>query len=142
MRLNPVGLEAALIGHKYFADHNWEAEAVSVSDPHERLLLSKTLDVVNRYATVQMSLVISLPVLHKEANVLDVDTGARHLPETCVRGLAASTWLTLVARLLEELASQAGTQLPNLARLFPLLGQQRSTSPSNLLLSCAVLLAV
>lgn len=140
-RLNPVNLEAALIGNKHLANHDREAEAIAVGDPHEGLLLGETLDVEDGHATAEVTLVVGLPVLHEVTNILDIDTSAGHLPQTSVRRLATSARLTLVASLLEELATEAGTELPDLARLLTLLGKERSATPANLLLTSAILLA-
>lgn len=140
-RLDPVDLEAARVGNKHLANHNREAEAIAVGNPHEGLLLGKTLDVEDGHATVEVALVVGLPVLHEVTDILDIDASARHLPQASVRRLATSAGLTLVASLLEELATKAGTELPDLAGLLTLLRKEGSTTPANLLLTSAVLLA-
>ncbi len=140
-RLNPVNLEAALVGNVDLADHDREAEAVTVRDPHQRLLLRETLDVEDRHAAAEMALVVGLPVLHEIANVLDVNAGARNLPQASMRRLAASARLALIARLLEELAAEAGPEFPDLAGLLALLRKQGAAPPAHLLLAGAILLA-
>jgi hypothetical protein len=92
-----------------------------VGNPDELLLLSEALDVVDRYPTTDVTFIVRPPVLHEVADVLDVNAGAWDLPESGVRGLTASTRLSLVTSLLEELASETGAQLSDFTCLFPLL---------------------
>lgn len=141
-RLNPVNREAAVVGDKDLANHDRESEAVTVGDPHQGLLLGEALDIVDRDTTVHVPLVIGLPVLHEVTNILDVNASAGNLPQASVRRLATSARLSLITRLLEELASQASSQLSYLAGLLSLLRQERSLSATNLLLDSTVLLAV
>lgn len=139
-RLNPVSLEAAVVGDEDLADVDREGKAIAVSDPHQSLALGKALDVVDGDATAKVTLIVGLPVLHEVANVLDVNASARNLPQAGVRRLATSARLALVAGLLEELAAEASTELPDLAGLLALLRQERTLSTANLLDLGAVLL--
>jgi len=75
-----------------------------MGDPKKLLLLGKALDVVNRNSSAHVTLIVCSPVLHEVTNVLDVDAGTRYLPETGMRRLATSTWLTLITSFFEELA--------------------------------------
>jgi len=105
LSLNPINSEATIVGNVYFPRHDGNGKSVSMGNPDELLLLSKALDVVNRYSTAHVTFVVCPPVLHEIADVLDVNAGTRDLPESGVRGLTASTRLSLVTSLLEELAS-------------------------------------
>lgn len=89
-----------------------------------------------------MPLIVGLPVLHKVANVLDVNSSAGDLPETSVGWLASSAGLSLIASLLKEFASQASTKLSYLAGLLSLLWQKRALSAANLFLGRSILLSV
>lgn len=140
IRLNPLDGEAAVISNEDLANHDGQGKTVAVGDPHEGLFLSKALDIVDRNSTVHVPLIVSLPVLHEVTNVLDVNSRAGNLPETSVRRLAPSTWLSLIASLLKEFASQASAQLSYLAGLLSLLWQKRALSAAHLLLSISSLL--
>lgn len=104
-RLDPVDVEALVVSHVDLASVDGKVEAVAVGDVDAAFHLREALDVADGETEADMALVVCLPVLHEIGNVLDVDTSARDLPETGMRGLAASTRIALVASLLEELAS-------------------------------------
>lgn len=78
--LGPVNHETTVVGNVDFPSHDGDREAVTMSDPHQLLLLSEALDVVNGNSSANVALVIRLPVLHEVVDLLDVDTGARDLP--------------------------------------------------------------
>ena len=140
-RLDPLKREAAGVGNIHLADGNGKGEPISMGDPHQRLFRREPLDVEDRDAAHEVSLVIGLPILHEVADILNIDTSARHLPETSMRRLAASTWLAFVASLLEEFASETGTEFPDFTSLLALLWEKRSSATPNLLFTGAVLLA-
>jgi hypothetical protein len=119
---NPINGEATVVTNVYFPGHDGKGEPVAMSDPDELFLLSEALNVVDRYPTTDVTFVIRPPVFHEVADVLDINAGAWDLPESGVGGLTASTRLSFVTSLLEELASEARSQLSNLTGLFSLLG--------------------
>lgn len=135
--LNPVHLKAVLVDNVNFAGRDREEVAEAVSNVKRALVLRKALDVVDREAKSDMALVVVLPVVDEEANVLDVNTSAGHLPETGVGRTAAGARVTLVASLLEELATKAGAELPDLMCLLPLVRTKRTPTTTDTLLRTA-----
>jgi hypothetical protein len=101
----------------------------------------ETFNVSNGEAEANVTLIIGLPVLHEIADVLDINTRARNLPQTSMSWLAACTRFTLVAGLLEELAAQAGPKFPDLMGLLSLIRPERSSPPTNTLLGDMVFLS-
>lgn len=84
-----------------------------------------------------MPLIVHLPVLQEVSDIPHIDPGARDLPQSDMRRLAARTRFALVARLLQESAPQTGTHLADFAGLFPLIRIQRALSlPHPLLRVC------
>jgi hypothetical protein len=92
-----------------------------MGNPDELFFLSKAFDIVNRYSTTHVTLIVRTPILHEITDILDVDAGARNLPKSGMRRLTTSTRLSLVTGLLQELASKTSSQLSDLTCLFPLL---------------------
>ena len=88
-----------------------------------------------------MTLIIGLPVLHEIGDILNVDTSAGNLPKPGMCGLAATTWVSFIASLLEELAAQAGPKFPDLMGLLSLIRPERSSPPTNTLLGDMVFLS-
>jgi len=114
--------------------------AIAVSDVDGTLMWRETLDVTDGEAKADMTFVVSLPVLHEEGDVLNVNARARYLPKTCVRWLAASARIALVTSLLEELAPQTGAKLADLVGLLTLIWPQGTASSADTLLAGCVLL--
>jgi hypothetical protein len=120
LRLYPINSEATVVANVYFPGHDRKGKTVAMGNPDELFFLSKALDIVNRYSTAHVTLIVRTPILHEITNILDVDAGARNLPKSGMGGLAASTRLSLVTGLLQELASKTSSQLSDLTCLFPL----------------------
>jgi hypothetical protein len=78
--LDPVDIKAAIITNVYLTSHDGNGETVSVSDPDELLLLSKSFDVVDRHSPSNMALIVCSPIFHEVPNVLDVNSSTWHLP--------------------------------------------------------------
>lgn len=102
--------------------------SIAVSDIKSLLDIGKSFDVADRESQRHVALVVEFLVLEEVPDLFDIDSGARYLPQTCMRRLAASTWISLVTSLLQELASQACSKLPDLTSLLPLLWLQWTLS--------------
>jgi len=70
--------------------------------------------------------VVAVPDFEELADLFDVDSGAWHLPESSMGRLAASARISLVACLLEELAAEASSELPDFMGLLALLWAERA----------------
>ena len=138
LSLDPVNIEALVFPDEHLAGVDGQVVAVTVSDVESTLHGAEALDVVDTESKADVPLIVGLPVLHEVANVLDVKTGARDLPQAGVAGPATATRLTLVASLLKELAAQTGTEFADLVCLLPLVGSERAASATNLLLAGSV----
>ena len=138
LSLNPVDIEALVFSDEHLACVDGQVVTVAVCDVKSTLHGAEALNVVDAEAKADVSLVVGLPVLHEVANILDIKTGAGHLPQTSVAGPAAATGLTLVASLLKELAAKTCTEFADLVCLLSLVGAKRTTSAANLLLASRV----
>ena len=133
--LHPVHAEAGIVPHVYLTSIDGEVVTVAVRDVEQTLRLRETLYVANGEAQADMTVVVGLPVLHEEANILDVNTRARDLPQPGVRRSATSARVALVTRLLEELATKACTKFSDFVGLLTLVGAERTAAATNPLLS-------
>jgi hypothetical protein len=139
-RLVPVNAEALLVADVDIAGHDGEVVTIAVGNVDQTLRRRETLDVTDREAKADVTLVVGFPVLHEVRNVLDVNARARDLPETRVGRLATGARVALVTRLLEELAPQARTKLADLVSLLSLIRPERSAPSADTLLARCVLL--
>ena len=96
-RFDPIDAETLLVSHVDLPSVDRQHLSIAVSDEEGAFVLRKSLDVANGETQRHVAFVVRFPVLHEVPNLLDVNPGARHLPESSMRGLATGTGLTLVA---------------------------------------------
>lgn len=133
-RFDPVHAEALVVPDEHLAGIDRQIMTVSMGDVERPLKRAEALDVADGEAEANMTLVVGLPVLHEVRNILDVHTRTWDLPQTGMARSAATTWLTLVASLLEKLTPQTSTQLPDLMSLLTLVRSKWASSSADFLL--------